>query len=79
LRDWLKTIDYDFANIEKLKRQKPSCLDRRRPILTTLPDWVQKEILSLKRDPPTMGALKLKQYFFRHHQTIVSEKKIYFS
>lgn len=78
LRDWLKTIDYDLSNIGKLERQKPSYLDRRRPILTDLPEWVQKEIVSLKREHPTMGALKLKQYFFRHHQTIVSEKKIYF-
>jgi len=32
----------------------------------------------LKQAHPSMGALKLKQYFFRHHQTILSEKKIYF-
>ena len=78
LRDWLNTIDYNIDNIEKLKRKKTSYLDRKKPILTELPDWVQQEILKLKQAHPTMGALKLKQYFYRHHQTILSEKKIYF-
>ena len=78
LRDWLKTIDYDIANIGKLKRPKPGYLDRKRPILTALPDGVQQEILALKKAHPSMGALKLKHYFYRHHQIIVSEKKIYF-
>jgi transposase InsO family protein len=78
LRGWLKTIDYDIANIEQLKRPKPSYLDRKRPILTALPDWVQQEIRTLKKAHPSMGALKLKQYFYRHHQTILSEKKLYF-
>jgi len=78
LRDWLKTIDYDINNIERLKRKQTSFLDRKKPVLTELPDWVRQEILSLKKTHPSMGALKLKQYFYRHHQTILSEKKIYF-
>ncbi len=78
LRDWLKIIDYDLANIEKLRRKRPGLLNRHRPILTEFPDWVQQEILKLKKAHPSMGALKLKQYFYRHHQTILSEKKIYF-
>ena len=78
LRDWLKIIDYNFENVEKLKRKRQSYLDRKRPILTELPDWVQQEIIKLKQAHPSMGALKLKQYFYRHHQTILSERKIYF-
>jgi transposase InsO family protein len=78
IREWLKQIDYNLDNIEKLKRKKITYLDRKRPILTELPDWAQQEILKLKQAHPTMGALKLKQYFYRHHQTILSEKKIYF-
>jgi len=78
LREWLKAIDYNLANIEQLKRQKVSYLDRKRPIITELPEWVQQEIRQLKQAHPGMGALKLKQYFYRHHQTILSEKKIYF-
>lgn len=78
LRDWLNKIDYDLCNIERLKHQSPRYLDRKRPVITELPEWVQQEIVNLVKDHPTMGPLKLKQYFFRHHQTILSEKKIYF-
>ena len=78
IRDWLNKIDYDVSNIERLKHKSPTYLDRKRPIITELPEWVQQEIVNLVKEHPTMGALKLKQYFFRHHQTIVSEKKIYF-
>lgn len=78
LRGWLKTIDYNLANIEKLERCPPTYLERKRPIFTELPEWVQQEIRQLKHAHPSMGALKLKQYFYRHHQIILSEKKIYF-
>lgn len=78
LREWLKIIDCNIDNIEKLKRKKTNYLDSKKTILTDLPDWVQQEIVTLKKSHPSMGALKLKQYFYRHHQTILSEKKIYF-
>lgn len=78
LRDWLKAIDYNYDNIERLKRKKTTYLERKRPILTDLPTWAQQEIRTLKQQHPSMGALKIKQYFYRHHQTILSEKKIYF-
>jgi transposase-like protein len=78
LRDWLKAIEYDYNNIEKLKRKKTNYLDRKKPILTELPDWVQQQILKLKKEYPSLGPLKLKHYFFRHHQILLSEKKIYF-
>ncbi len=78
IRGWLKVIEYDLSNIEKLKRKRSGILDRQQSILTELPEWVQQEIIEQKKLHPTMGALKLKQHFFRHHQTILSEKKIYF-
>lgn len=78
IRGWLHQIDYDLKNTEKLKRKRTGILDRQRPILTELPEWVQQEIVQQKKLHPSMGALKLKQHFFRHHQTILSEKKIYF-
>ncbi len=77
VRDWLKKIDYDFNNIERLKRKKPDPLEFKRPVFVDLPEWVKKEILALIKKSPQMGALKLKQYFFRHHQVVLSEKKIY--
>lgn len=78
IRDWLNKIDYNLCNLERLKPQSPGLLDRKKPIITDFPDWVQQEILRLEKEHPTMGALKVKQYFFRHHQLILSEKKIYF-
>jgi len=78
VRNWLNKIEFDFTNIERLKRLKPTYDNRRNPIHTDLPDWVKNEILTIKKQHPTMGALKLKQYFFRSHQVILSEKKIYF-
>ena len=43
-----------------------------------MPEWVEKEILSLVEKHPAMGPLKLKQYFLRNHQVFLSEKRIYF-
>jgi transposase InsO family protein len=78
LRDWLNKIDYDMSNIEKLEPHRPSNLERKRPVLTELAEWIQKEIVELIKQHPGMGPLKLKHYFYRHHQIILSEKKIYF-
>lgn len=78
IRDWLKKIDYNIDNIEKLNTIRPSQLNRKRRLITDLPEWVQQEILRLLKEHPGMGALKLKQHFFRHHQLLLSEKKIYF-
>jgi predicted DNA-binding protein YlxM (UPF0122 family) len=78
IRDWLKKIDYDVNNLEKLKEIHSSQLNRKRPIITELPEWVQQEIHRILKDHPEMGALKLKQHFFRHHQVLLSEKKIYY-
>lgn len=78
VRDWLKRIDFDFKNIERLKRAKVTYDERKKPVYKELADWVKDEILKLIERHPSMGPLKLKQYFYRHHQVVLSEKKIYF-
>ena len=74
---WLRKIDYDFENIERLKINR-TLKERKTRIKLELSDDVKKEILELISKHPTMGALKIKQYFFRHRQVLLSEKKIYF-
>jgi predicted DNA-binding protein YlxM (UPF0122 family) len=75
---WLKRIDYKFENIEQLKTKSSGRKRARNAILTDLPEWVKAEVLALIKEHPGMGALKLKQYFFRHHQVIVPQKRLYF-
>ena len=75
--NWLRKIDYDFENIEKLRRDN-TFKERKSRIRLELDEWVKKEILTLISKHPLMGALKLKQYFFRHYQLLLPEKKIYF-
>jgi hypothetical protein len=65
-------------NIERLKRKRSRYTESKRRIITELPPWVEREILEQVKDHPGIGALKLKQHFYRHHQTVLSEKKIYF-
>ena len=74
---WLKTIEHNFDNIERLKpkrRDRPT----RSNILNELAPWVTDQISELLKKDPFMGATKIKQYFFRHHQVIVPEKRIYY-
>ena len=75
---WLKRIDYKLENVERLKIKGKVRKRARNPVLTELPDWVKAEVLALIKEHPGMGALKLKQYFFRHHQVIVPQKRLYF-
>lgn len=74
---WLLQIDYDFNNIEKLKPKKRA-YPKKSQILTELAPWVIDEISELLKKNPFIGPLKIKQYFFRHHQVLLSQKKIYF-
>ena len=76
VRDWLKRIDNDFANIERLKRAKRVIPANK--TITAIPEEIKEEILKLLKTHPEMGPLKVKQYFFRHHQILLSEKRIYF-
>jgi len=78
IRDWLNRIDCNLSNVERLRRKPSSLVDRRRAVISELPDYVKEEIKTLLVRNPTMGALKLKQHFYRHHQLVLSEKKIYF-
>lgn len=77
VRDWLKIIDCNFDNIDRLKRK-----ERLIPInpnnIASIPEEIKNEILKLVKTHPEMGPLKVKQYFYRHHQKLLSEKKIYF-
>ncbi len=75
--NWLRKLDYDFKNLEKLRHTKER-KERKSLIKLELSDWVKEAILELIHKHPEMGALKIKQYFFRHHQIILPEKKIYF-
>lgn len=77
VQGWLNKIDYDFANIERL-RHKGSKRSDRGNIIHELEDSVKAEILSLVKKHPTMGPLKIKHYFMRHHQVLLSEKRIHY-
>jgi transposase InsO family protein/transposase-like protein len=74
---WLKKIDYDLSNIERLNRKLQPIM-RSKTIIKELDDAVKKKVMLLIQSNPEMGALKIKQYLFRHEQLVVSEKKIYF-
>lgn len=75
--NWLRKIDYNYENIEKL-RVKRTLKERKSRIRLELADDIKEEILLLIGKHPLMGPLKIKQYFFRHKQILLSEKKIYF-
>ena len=75
--NWLRKIEYDFANIERLRPKRKKRTERKN-ILLELEDWVKKEILSLVDKNPGMGPLKIKQYFYRHHQVVIPEKRVYY-
>jgi len=77
VRNWLRKIKHDFANIELLRPQHTKRKDREN-IHLELEEWVQVEILSLIDRNPTMGPLKIKQYFERHHQIIISTSRVYY-
>ena len=75
--NWLRKIEYNFENIERLKITR-TIKERKSRIKLELSDEIKQEILLLISKHPLMGALKIKQYFFRHKQILLSEKKIYF-
>ena len=69
VRDWLKRIDCDFKNIERLKRKK-QVIPINTNKIATIPEVIKEEILMLLKTHPEMGPLKVKQYFYRHHQLL---------
>jgi transposase InsO family protein len=77
LNNWLKIIDHNIEYLEKLK-SKRSILPASKNPSRGLAEWVKKEIDSLLIKHPTWGALKFREYFFRHCQELISQKDIYF-
>ena len=76
---WLRIIDYDVANVERLKpSKKPLKADSITADIQSLPKDVRSEIDKLLRHNPSWGALKIKEYFFRHYQKVLSGKSIYY-
>jgi len=71
---WLNRIDYNFANIEKLKQ---AVKKKERLVRKELSEEVKSKIHALLKKNPKIGPLKIKQYFFRHNQILLSEKIIY--
>lgn len=76
LKGWLREIDYDLSNIEKLKtkaRKKPKA------VLTEskLSEPIQTKILTIKEKNPSWGNLKIKQYLYRSEQILIPGTTIY--
>jgi transposase InsO family protein len=72
--NWLKRIEYNFKNVERLKHPTHK---RPRKDKKELSDEIKREIHELLSSHPEMGPLKIKHYFFRHNQVLLSEKEIY--
>ena len=75
--NWLRKIDYNYDNVNRLKGNK-SLKERKSRMKSELSDEIKEEILELIKKHPLMGPLKIKQYFFRHNQLLLSQKKIYY-
>ena len=80
ISSWLKKINHNLDNIDQLKpkRKAKASEEHKQATQEDLPEWIQKEINKLLKDQPSWGALKFKEYFFRHHQELLSERRIYF-
>jgi transposase InsO family protein/transposase-like protein len=78
VREWLKKINYDLSNIEALRHKRYPAEKTRQNLTLKLSDWVKEEIAKLLKTNPLIGPLKIKQYFFRVYQEVISERMIYF-
>ncbi len=74
MRDWVRTIDWDVSQIDKLKRKPRS---KGKDDLLSFDEPVQQLILSIKGCHPDWGPLKIKQYLFRHEQILLPTTRIY--
>jgi len=72
---WLQRIGWDPGNLEAL--QHGCCGRRRGPDQQGLPDGLQQEIRAVLDEHPGWGPLKIKHYFWRHRQLVVSQRRIY--
>ena len=76
---WLRVIDYDIVNIDRLKPVvKPLKAAGITSDIQSLPRDIRREIDKLLKHNPNWGSLKIKEYFFRHYQKVLSGKSIYY-
>lgn len=78
VREWLNKINYDLSNIEALRHKRYPTEKTKQNLTLKLTDWVKEEIAKLLKKNSLIGPLKIKQYFFRIHQEVISERMIYF-
>ncbi len=74
LRDWLEAVGWDPARIPELHRVRQR---RRESSKSALPEAVQELILKIKAQNGSWGPLKIKQYLYRHEQTLIPQTVIY--
>lgn len=72
---WLKRVDWDLGKLERLRHG--SCGRRRTPDTEGLSEEVRREIRALLEVHPDWGPLKLKHFFWRHNQVVISQRRIY--
>jgi len=72
---WLKRVDWDLENLERLRH---GGLGRRRTSdQAGLSEGLQEEIRGLLDAHADWGPLKIKHYFWRHRQVVISQRRIY--
>ena len=76
-REWLYKIENNITNIERLRHKRFPNPKWKTIIIGEIGDWEKSVIKELLEKNPGMGPLKIKQYFFRKHQCLLSQKKIY--
>ncbi len=72
---WLKRVDWDFGNVERLRHGR--CGRRRTPETEGLSEGLREEIRGLLDEHANWGPLKIKHYFWRHRQVLLSQRRIY--
>lgn len=72
---WLRRVGWDLANLERLRHA--GCGRHRTSDRAALSEGVQEEIRSLLDEYPNWGPLKIKHYFWRHCQVVISQRRIY--
>ena len=77
LNNWLKKVDHSTENLDRLK-SKRGHLPATTKASQGLAEWIKKEIDFKLIENPNWGALKFREYFFRHCQELISQKDIYF-
>jgi len=76
-RLWLEKIKNNMENIEALRNKRHPNPKWKSSIIMEISDWEKAEIKRLLKISPGIGPLKIKQHFFRKHQKVLSQSKIY--